>query len=102
MVTEAVRSNAYLYTQPILSKHTHTLKEHGFFQAYLRDDLVLVEDDGRITGGQTLAEVAALVAVRYQEVHGRRFPYRTRRRRRRRGLREPGAGAGPAVERGGG
>lgn len=62
-------------------------KEHNFYPAYLRDELVLVEDDGRIVG-QTLAEVTALAAVRYEEVHGRRFPYRQRQQR---WLRAPGA-----------
>jgi len=54
-------------------------KENTFFTSYLRDDFVLVENDGGIIG-QTLGEVTALVAIRYEEVHGRSFPYRRRRR----------------------
>lgn len=53
-------------------------KEHNFFPGYLREDFILVEDDGSIVS-PTLGEASALVAIRYEEVHGRPFPYRRRR-----------------------
>lgn len=56
-------------------------KEEKFFPGYLRDDFVLVDDDGSIIS-PTLGEASALVAIRYEEVHGRPFPYRRRRRLR--------------------
>lgn len=60
-------------------------KEKGFFAGSLRDDFVLVDDAGSILS-PSIAEATALVAIRYEEVHGRPFPYRRRRRRQRRRL----------------
>ena len=57
-------------------------KEKTFALGMLRPDFVLVDDGGSIIS-PSIAEATALVAVRYEEVHGRRFPYRRRRQRRR-------------------
>lgn len=57
-------------------------KEKTFAPGMLRPDFVLIDDDGSIAS-PSIAEATALVAVRYEEVHGRPFPYRRRRQRRR-------------------
>ena len=54
------------------------LKEGDFFSGWMRDDFVQVENDGRIIE-PSLSEVTAQVAVRYEEAHGKRFPYRKHR-----------------------
>jgi len=50
-------------------------KEKKFLNGMLRDDFILLEDDGCLAAQLTRGEIQALIATRYSEVAGRMFPY---------------------------
>lgn len=49
-------------------------KENGFFPGLAREDFILLENDG-VMVYPTRSEIQALIATRYEEFHGRVFPF---------------------------